>query len=100
MTKKDLTEKIYERLREYSKKDLAYAVDIMFNAMTDARKRALANMCFQLGADGLSKFKRMIAAIFDENWEQAAIEALDSKWAKQDTPRRAQKVATMLRLGR
>ena len=71
-----------------------------FNAMPDARKRALANMCFQLGADGLSKFKRMIAAIFDEDWEQAAIEALDSKWAKQDTPRRAQKVATMLRLGR
>jgi len=39
MTKKDLTEKIYERLRDYSKKDLAYAVDIMFNAMTDALKR-------------------------------------------------------------
>ena len=71
-----------------------------FNAMPDARKRALANMCFQLGADGLSKFKRMIAAIFDGDWEQAAIEALDSKWAKRDTPIRAQKVATLLRLGR
>ncbi|HPC73648.1 MAG TPA: HU family DNA-binding protein [Syntrophales bacterium] len=39
MTKKDLTEKLYERLRDYSKKDLAYAVDIMFSAMTEALKR-------------------------------------------------------------
>ncbi len=39
MTKKDLTERLYERLRDYSKKDLAYAVDIMFNAMTEALKR-------------------------------------------------------------
>lgn len=66
-----------------------------FNSMSGARQRALANMCFQLGTDGLSKFRRMVAAIFDEDWTQAAIEALDSRWAKQ-TPNRAGRVAKMI----
>lgn len=69
-----------------------------FERMTDVRQRALANMVFQMGTHGVMGFKRMVAAIFKDDWLQASIEALDSKWAAQ-TPIRARRVAEMLRTG-
>ena len=47
----------------------------------------LINMCFNLGAPRLSKFKKFIAAINDEQWIEAAVEMMDSRWAKQVGPR-------------
>ena len=66
-----------------------------FDSFTEARQRALVNMCFQMGAQGLANFKRMIAAIMSNDWDEAADEALDSKWARSDSPARAQRVAKM-----
>lgn len=59
---------------------------------------ALLNMCFNLGLPRLKGFKRMISALKEKNYTQAAIEALDSKWAKQ-VGQRAKDVAVMLREG-
>ena len=70
-----------------------------FDAMLEARQLALVNMCFQLGASGLSKFKRMIAAIMRNDWAIAYDEALDSKWARLDSPSRARRVAAMFIAG-
>lgn len=67
-----------------------------FGSFSDTRQRALANMCFQMGADGLQGFKRMIHAIFQDDWVQAHNEALDSKWARSDSPARARRVAKMI----
>lgn len=67
-----------------------------FESFTQDRQRSLANMCFQLGTNGLSKFKRMIHAIFQDDWVQAHNEALDSKWARSDSPARAKRVAKMI----
>ena len=36
MTKKDLIKKVEERLKDYPKKDVVFAVNIIFQAMTDA----------------------------------------------------------------
>tara|TARA_R100001443_G_scaffold16136_4_gene26002 strand:+ start:1092 stop:1538 length:447 start_codon:yes stop_codon:yes gene_type:complete len=47
----------------------------------------LVNMCFNLGAPRLSNFKKFIAAINDEQWSEAAVEMMDSRWAKQVGPR-------------
>jgi len=47
----------------------------------------LVNMCFNLGAPRLSKFKKFIDAINDEQWIEAAIEMMDSRWANQVGPR-------------
>ena len=41
-------------------------------------------------------FKRMIEAIMRDDWPTAKVEALDSKWAKADSPARAQRVANGL----
>ena len=55
-------------------------------------------MSYQLGVNGLLEFKRMIAAIVNENYEQAAREAMNSKWQKQ-TPARVKRHANVLMTG-
>ena len=54
-----------------------------WKTLSDGRQRALLNMCFNLGITRLLKFKNMLKCLRDGNYEQAAIEALDSKWARQ-----------------
>lgn len=46
-------------------------------------------MAYQLGCDGLSKFVKTLNLMAEEKWDEAAIEMLDSKWAKQDSKQRA-----------
>jgi len=46
-------------------------------------KLIIANMAFNLGLTRLVKFKKMFAALNEGDYEQASIEGLDSKWAKQ-----------------
>ena len=67
-----------------------------FEALSDARQRALVNMCFQLGASGLMGFRKMVNAVYAGDWVRAHREALDSKWARSDSPARAQRVAQRL----
>tara|TARA_R110002124_G_scaffold277907_1_gene449562 strand:- start:548 stop:1030 length:483 start_codon:yes stop_codon:yes gene_type:complete len=55
----------------------------------------LVNMCFQLGQRGLSKFKNFKVAIEDYQWQRAAEEMLDSRWAKQ-TPERAERLKSRM----
>ena len=70
-----------------------------FDGFTEARQRALVNMCFQLGTQGLAKFRKMVDAIMRDDWATAQAEALNSKWARSDSPARAQRVAHMLGRG-
>ena len=51
--------------------------------LNDNRQRVIANMCFNLGYPRLSKFKRFIAAMHTAQWEVAATEMMDSRWAGQ-----------------
>lgn len=62
--------------------------------MSDARKRALINMCFNLGITRLKGFKKMLAALEGGQWEKAYQEALHSKWARQ-VGARANRIAQM-----
>lgn len=62
------------------------------------RYYALVNMCFNLGIGRLAMFKKMWDAIGDGDWDRAADEALDSKWARQ-VGNRATELAQMLRNG-
>jgi lysozyme len=62
------------------------------------RRDALINMAFNLGIPRLSTFRKMWAAIEISDWDEAAKQAMDSKWAKQ-VGRRAEEIAFMLRTG-
>lgn len=67
-----------------------------FDGFSEPRQRALVNMCFQMGTAGLANFRKMNAAIMRGDWATAHREALDSKWAKSDSPARAKRVALPL----
>jgi lysozyme len=56
----------------------------------------IIEMVFQLGMGGVNKFKKMWAALENQNYIEAANQMLDSKWAKQ-TPNRAQDLAEIMR---
>ena len=60
-------------------------------------QRGLANMGF-IGWPALSTFKRMLAALAKRDYPQAAIEALDSVWARQ-VGARADRIAKLFRQG-
>ena len=66
--------------------------------LTSPRKAVLIDMAYNLGVDGLLKFKGMIAALENSAWDQAANEMLDSEWAKQ-TGSRATDDAAIMRSG-
>ncbi len=51
--------------------------------LSPARQAVLVNMCFNLGAPALLKFKRMFSALVQQDYEHAASEMLASKWAGQ-----------------
>jgi len=51
--------------------------------LTENRRRILVDMAFNLGTFGLSQFRDMLAATKVGDFDGAAKEMLDSKWAKQ-----------------
>jgi lysozyme len=59
-------------------------------------KRALQNMAYQLGINGLLNFQRTMAAIQSGDYKLAADHALNSRWAQQ-TPARAKRIADLIR---
>lgn len=67
-------------------------------ALSEARRDALINMAFNLGAPRFRSFKKMIAAVNRQDFEEAARQALDSKWAQQ-VGARAHELATMILTG-
>lgn len=56
----------------------------------------LVSMCYQLGLNGLLGFKKMITALSVNDMEEASKEALDSKWARSDSPKRAKRHARVI----
>ena len=66
--------------------------------LDDVRKGVLLNMSFQLGVSGLMAFKNTLAKIEQGDYEGAAVNMLQSKWATQ-TPNRAQRMAEQMRAG-
>ena len=57
--------------------------------MDEVAEEIIIEMIFQLGKTGVSKFRNMWKALSGLDYSTAAIEMLDSRWAKQ-TPNRAQ----------
>lgn len=64
--------------------------------LDDERQYALLDLCFQLGWNGLNKFRKMLEAIRVKNYPEAARQCLDSNYAKQ-TPVRAKRIAYLIK---
>lgn len=70
-----------------------------FSNLDEVRQAALLNMAHQLGITGLLGFPRMLGALRDQRWAEAETQALDSQWARSDSPARARRVARQLATG-
>lgn len=70
------------------RKDIAIATDDFLDIfygydINIYRKEALIDMLFNLGKTRFMRFKKMIKAIKENNWDVASEEAKDSKWYNQ-----------------
>ena len=96
---------------EWLKMDLAYAVSSFLriparhrHRLNKARRRVIICMLFNMGYDAVwapdapGGFDKMWTHILNENWSEAKIEALDSKWHK-DVGKRAERLADILETG-
>ena len=63
-----------------------------FYTLPDEAQLIVANMMFNLGRPRLTNFVRMRKAVNEGNWQEAKIQMLDSKWAKQ-VPNRAERLS-------
>lgn len=92
ITKSEAELLLHKRLNDkYNELELNLDFDI-----ENDTKEILLEMSYQLGVNGVLKFKKMIQALKDKNYKLASMEMLDSLWAKQ-TPNRARKLAKKMR---
>ncbi|QOR55714.1 MAG: lysozyme [Phage 65_10] len=70
-----------------------------FDGLDRVRQAALLNMAYQLGVAGVLGFPRMLDSLRDQRWADAEAQALDSRWAKEQTPERARRVARQFATG-
>jgi|TARA_R110002074_G_scaffold281167_1_gene452448 lysozyme len=66
--------------------------------MGDVRQRVVVDMAFNMGLGSLSKFVNTLAHIENGRYEEASVEMLDSKWARQ-VGDRANVLSDMMRTG-
>ena len=89
-------------LENVLKEDLQYAINqgegmCKDLKISDDAKFLIIEMIFQLGSAGVQKFRNMWKALKEDppNYEEASIQMLDSRWAKQ-TPNRAHEMAEQM----
>ena len=95
--------------KEYTKEELELVFEKDFNeALKNAEsligsrsinhiaKQVIIEMVFQLGIGGVGKFKMMWEALDKEDYNEASLQMLDSRWAKQ-TPARCGKLSSKMK---
>lgn len=72
---------------------------IFWGRLNVVRRSVLIDMRYNLGPTRFFGFKKMLAALSVDDYVQAAVEMMDSRWAQQ-VPNRALRLSSMMRLGR
>ena len=90
----DILQTMYERRRN---RVLDQCASIKgFSLLSEPRQAVLANMLYNLGWPRLHEFQKMFVALSLDDFDRAAAEMLDSKWARQ-VGDRARRLATQMR---
>ena len=74
------------------------AISTTFHRLDPLRQEVIAEMVYQLGIKGVLKFKKMLAALDRQDFDEAADQMLESLWCEQ-TPSRCKELAGMMRKG-
>ena len=69
-----------------------------FSGLDEARRDAMIDLVFNMGLTRLNGFKKALAAMADANYDLAAAEFMDSKWASQ-VKDRAIEICAMIKTG-
>ena len=91
------------RVEEAFDKDIQSVIDDCqrlysnFNAMPEECKQITANMMFNMGLPKMKAFKKMNAAIEDEDYIKASEEMVDSKWYR-TVPNRADRLVQRMKM--
>tara|TARA_R110000803_G_scaffold25640_1_gene61270 strand:+ start:870 stop:1289 length:420 start_codon:yes stop_codon:yes gene_type:complete len=91
---------------EFLRSDILLATKSLLNSfpwmakLNDARASVCINMTFNLGLRGFKKFVKTISAIESHDFDLAAFEMMDSKWAQQVGESRATELAEQMRTGK
>ncbi|MBB6253048.1 glycoside hydrolase family protein [Nitrospirillum iridis] len=97
-----LTDEQIDELRDYDIHRTLDAMDrglgLWWRQLSEGRQRALANMAFNLGVAKLKTFKGTLAALQSNDFNTAAVHAMDSLWARQ-VGQRANRIAALFRFG-
>ena len=88
MLENDLKSSVAECNRNFS----------FFGALDEVRQDVLVNMCFNMGIGRLLGFRRMCAALERGDFDVAAREMMDSRWARQ-VKGRAKELAQQMKRG-
>jgi lysozyme len=77
----DLTNAVADLMKVFKFREL--------NFLLADQQTALIDMMFNLGLTKFRKFKKMIQAVKDKNFKEAGRQIMDSKYAREDVPKRA-----------
>jgi len=71
-----------------------------YEDLDGVRKAALCDLCFNIGLPSLKGFKLALGHMADHNYDNASVEFLNSKWAKDVGPLRSITITDMIRTGK
>jgi len=95
-----VTQEQAEEWLEEELQNLKYVLADKYDWFLPAPQEAqdiVMNMNYQLGVTAFSKFKKTIKYIKVKDYKSASTEMLDSKWARDDTPRRAKELSDRMK---
>ena len=78
-----------DRVNSVFEQDVAIMIDEAkkifpnLNELPEEAQQVIVNMTFNMGRPRLSQFKKFIAGVNAGDWNKAAVEMMDSRWAKQ-----------------
>ena len=78
-----------DRVNSVFEKDVAIMIDEAkkifpnLDELPEEAQQVIVNMTFNMGRPRLSQFKKFIAGVNARDWNKAAVEMMDSRWAKQ-----------------
>lgn len=81
-----------------TEQELRRKIPRLMDELNTARSDVLINMAFNMGVNGLLKFKKMIKALDDNDYDEACLQMMDSRWAIQ-VGSRADELRDQMRAG-
>ena len=97
ISKVEAEDLLYHDIKE-TERELRKKLPLLMDELNTTRSEVLVNMAFNMGVHGLLKFKKMIKALDDNDYDEACRQMMDSRWAVQ-VGKRAVELAEQMRTG-